>query len=59
MDEIEEEIATTLHPKEDLRDWLVDNFDVIEEDISKSITKFCKEKAFKDKDINLKTLLDR
>lgn len=57
VDGIEEEIELTY--KEDLRDWLVDNFDAIEEDISKSITKFCKEKAFEDKNINLKTLIDR
>lgn len=59
VDGIEEEIATTLPPKEDLRDWIVDNFDDIEEDILKSITKFCKEKAFEGKNINLKTLIDR
>lgn len=54
-----DEIDTQFNCQEDLREWIVDNFDAIEEDVSKSITKFCKGKAFEGKDINLKKLIDR
>lgn len=54
-----DEIDTQFNCQEDLREWIVDNFDAIEEDVSKSITKFCKGKAFEGKNINLKTLIDR
>lgn len=42
-----DEIDTQLSPQEDLREWIVDNFEAIEDDVFKSIiTNFYKERAF-------------
>lgn len=54
-----DEIDTQLSPQEDLREWIVDNFEAIEDDIEKSITRFCKEKAFDGWNVDLSRIVDR
>lgn len=54
-----DEIDTQLSPQEDLREWIVDNFEAIEDDVFKSITKFCKEMAFDGWNVDLSQIGDR
>lgn len=54
-----DEVEAQIRPKEDLMDWIVDNFIAIEEDVLQSIAEYCKQKDLDDETINLKNFHDR
>ena len=54
-----DEIDTQLSPQEDLREWIVDNFEAIKDDVFKSITNFYKERAFDGRNADLSKIGNR